>query len=288
MKLTVLTLLVLISLAYARYLDLEDFLEDNTAYNYLEKIGLPLAEEIRAAEEKYGQSRIVGGSASELGQFPYQAGLLATFSQGRGVCGASLINNIRALTAAHCWNDGRNQATELEVVLGSILLFSGGERIRTSQVVMHGSWLPTLIRNDVAIIYFPSPVSFSSTISPIALPSGSQLNDNFAGSNAIASGFGLTRDGGSITTGQYLSHVEVNVITNLVCTLSFPLIVQSSNICISGANGRSTCNGDSGGATCCHQRHTPILIGVTSFGLLVVPGQFTSCFRESTSFMTLS
>lgn len=33
------------------------------------------------------------------------------------------------------------------------------------------------------------------SISPIALPSGSQLNEDFAGSIAVASGFGLTSDG---------------------------------------------------------------------------------------------
>lgn len=72
MKFTLVTVLALCSLTYGKYLNLDDTLEDNTAYGYLTKVGLPLAEEIRAAEEQYSQLRIVGGSASSLGQFPYQ------------------------------------------------------------------------------------------------------------------------------------------------------------------------------------------------------------------------
>lgn len=35
----------------------------------------------------------------------------------------------------------------------------------------------------------------SGNIAPIALPSGSELNEDFASQSAIASGFGITADG---------------------------------------------------------------------------------------------
>nr|AAO75039.1 chymotrypsin precursor [Spodoptera frugiperda] len=265
-----LTLLALAAVATAKNINVEDAidLEDITAYGYLAKIGKPLADEIRKAEEAEGASRIVGGQASSLGQFPYQAGLLADFSAGQGVCGGSLVRANRVLTAAHCWFDGQNQAWRFTVVLGSIRLFSGGTRVQTSNVVMHGSWNPSNIRNDVAMIRLNSNVGLSNTIALIALPSGSQLNENFAGENAVASGFGRTSDGagGGITTNQFLSHVTLPVITNAVCRSSFPLIVQDSNICTSGAGGRSTCQGDSGGPLVVTRSGRPLLIGVTSFG----------------------
>ncbi|CAD0197832.1 unnamed protein product [Chrysodeixis includens] len=256
-----LALLALAAVTSARNIDLEDVidLEDITAYDYLAKIGQPLLEKIRKAEEEGVQSRIVGGSPAPLGQYPHQAGLLASFSQGQGVCGGSLLNYRRVLTAAHCWFDGRNQATSVTVVLGSIFLFTGGTRQTTSDVVMHGSWNPNLIRNDIAIIIMPHFIVFNNNIAPIALPSGSELNENFAGNTAIASGFGLTSDGGSISNLQSLNHVQVEVITNNVCRNSFPAIIQSSNICISGANGRSTCNGDSGGPLIVTRNNRPIL-----------------------------
>ncbi|KAJ8720280.1 hypothetical protein PYW07_012323 [Mythimna separata] len=270
MKLLAVSLLALVAVISARNIDLEDVidLEENTAYDYLNKVAAPLADRIRKAEEEYDQdpSRIVGGSASQLGQFPYQAGLLAQFAQGQGVCGGSLLRANRVLTAAHCWFDGQNQATSFTVVLGSVFLFSGGTRVSTNNVVMHGSWIPTLIRNDVAIIRLNSNVGLSNTIAVIALPTGNELNENYAGENAIASGFGLTNDGGSISNTQALSHVTLPVITNAVCRSSFPLIVQDSNICTSGAGGRSTCQGDSGGPLTVNRGGRPILIGITSFG----------------------
>lgn len=47
---------------------------ENTAFGYLTKFGIPEAEKIRKAEEEYlnSQSRIVGGSAAEQNQIPYQ------------------------------------------------------------------------------------------------------------------------------------------------------------------------------------------------------------------------
>uniref|UniRef100_A0A2H1WAZ6 SFRICE_026276 n=1 Tax=Spodoptera frugiperda TaxID=7108 RepID=A0A2H1WAZ6_SPOFR len=254
-----LTLLALAAVATAKNINVEDAidLEDITAYGYLAKIGKPLADEIRKAEEAEGASRIVGGQASNLGQFPYQAGLLADFSLGQGVCGGSLVRANRVLTAAHCWFDGQNQAWRFTVVLGSIRLFTGGTRVQTTNVVMHGSWNPSLIRNDVAMIRLNSNVGLSNTIALIALPSGSQLNENFAGENAVASGFGLTS--GNISTNQFLSHVTLPVITNAVCRSSFPLIVQDSNICTSGAGGRSTCQGDSGGPLVVTRNNSPLL-----------------------------
>ncbi|CAH2041376.1 unnamed protein product, partial [Iphiclides podalirius] len=281
--------LAIFALANARSIEPE-IPEFNDAYGYLKNYGIPLAESIQKAEEEYhrGDVRIVGGSAARLGQFPYQAGLIAdiTGTSGRGVCGGTLITAWRVLTAAHCWFDGQNQAWRFTIVLGSITLFTGGTRLESTQVVMHESWNPNLIRNDIAVIYLPRAVSLSSNIATVTLPSGSQLNENFAGSTAIASGFGLTSDNGQITTNQVLSHVSLNVITNAVCSLSFPIIIQSSNICTSGSGGVGTCRGDSGGPLVITRNNRPLLIGVTSFGsALGCQRNMPAAFARVTSFM---
>uniref|UniRef100_A0A2A4J6T8 Peptidase S1 domain-containing protein n=1 Tax=Heliothis virescens TaxID=7102 RepID=A0A2A4J6T8_HELVI len=268
MKLLAVTLLALAAVVSARNINHEAItdLEDITAYGYHSKIGFALAEKIRLAELEATRnpSRIVGGSSASLGQFPFQAGLIVNFPGQQSACGGSLLNQRRVLTAAHCWFDGRNQATSLTVVLGSITLFTGGTRLVSNSIVMHGSWTPSLIRNDIAIINLPSNVGTSNTIAPIALPSGNELNNQFAGFTATASGFGRTRDGGAVS--PTLNHVNLPVITNNECFWSFPLYIQSTNICTSGANGRSTCQGDSGGPLVVTSNNRRILIGVTSFG----------------------
>ncbi|XP_075976580.1 brachyurin-like [Anticarsia gemmatalis] len=238
-------------------------------YSIIENHLIPLGEKVRKAEEELSKGRIAGGIPSNLGEFPYQAGLLANFIDvnGTGICGGSLVSSNRVITAAHCWFDGVHQAWRLTVVLGSVTIYSGGVRQQTSVVAMHPQWNPDLIRDDVAVIYLPTPVAFSSTISPIALPSGNELSQNFAGASAIASGFGLTGDGAEITIEQFLSHVTLNVLPHRTCSFAFPFVFQSSNICTSGAGGVSTCRGDSGGPLVVNSNGRRILIGVTSFGL---------------------
>ncbi|KAJ2944908.1 hypothetical protein O0L34_g1801 [Tuta absoluta] len=241
---------------------------------YLVDVAIPLAKERKAAEEAYfTKQRIAGGSPAAVGQYPWQAGLISDIigiTDGNGVCGASLVSNNRLITAAHCWFDGINQGWRLTVVLGSVFLFGvDGIRVQTSDVVTHPQWTPQLVRNDVAVIYLPFAVPISAAIAPIALPSGPELQEDFVGSTAIISGFGLRADRGpegDLTPEQFLSHVTVPVISNAVCFRTFLVLIRESNICISGAGGRSTCRGDSGGPMVVIRNGRPVLIGVTSFG----------------------
>lgn len=258
-------LFLLTTFVYAE--NLHSLPDSNPVYGYIKNFGIPLAERIRQAEE-FSNSRIVGGVPAGLGQYPFQAGLLGDIIglNGVSVCGGSLVSTNRVVTAAHCWFDGVHQAWRLTIVLGTVRLFEGGTRIETSAVVTHPNWSPTLVRNDVAVVYLTNPVAVSDTISPVALPTGNELFETFAGDRAIAVGFGLTSDGGSLTANQYLSHVNLNIISNTLCSLSFPLIVQASNICTSGIGGVGTCGGDSGGPLIVQRNNRPILVGITSFG----------------------
>ncbi|XP_075977379.1 uncharacterized protein LOC142977386 [Anticarsia gemmatalis] len=194
------------------------------------------------------------------------AGLIVDFASHQSACGGVLVNARRVLTAAHCWWDGEFQARRFTVVLGSTTLFSGGNRQQTSSVIMHSNWNPRNIRNDIAMIRLNNAVSFNNNIRPVVLPSGNQLNENFNGERATASGFGLTGDNVQITANQSLRWVVLPVIANNVCRNFFGSYVQSSNICTSGANGRSTCRGDSGGPLVVNRNGNAILIGLTSFG----------------------
>ncbi|KOB67184.1 Serine protease 13 [Operophtera brumata] len=162
-------------------------------------------------------------------------------ARATSVCGSSLLTNTRAVTAAHCWWDGRSQARQFQVVLGSTLLFSGGVRVNTNNVQMHASWNPNNLNNDIAIIVF-AWVSYTNVIQPVALASG---NNNYVGTWAQAAGFGRTSDNAGIGNNQFLSHVNLQVITNAVCQQTYGAgSVVASTICTSGSGG----------------------IGVTSFG----------------------
>ncbi|XP_061719025.1 brachyurin-like isoform X1 [Cydia pomonella] len=230
--------------------------------DYHNKIGIPEAARIKAAEEAldFDGGRIVGGAAAGLGQYPYLGGLIITMTTGStAVCGCSLLSNTRAVTAAHCWRSTGSSASSFTVVLGSTLLFSGGTRVTTSDVTMHGSYNSWTLANDVAIIRFDW-VTYTDIIRNIPLASGT---NQFVGTWAWAAGFGRTSDTAGISTNQYLSHVQVQVITNAVCQQTYGTsTVQASTLCVATTGGRGTCGGDSGGPLVADNQ----LIGITSFG----------------------
>ncbi|XP_026763694.1 collagenase-like [Galleria mellonella] len=242
--------------------------EEPISLYYHENVGIPLAAAIKRSEEAgdFDGSRITGGSAANLGDHPHLGGLVITLQSGAtSVCGSSLLSNTRAVTAAHCWFDGRQNARQLTIVLGSLRLFSGGTRITTSSVAVHANYNPNNLNNDIAIINL-SWVSYTNNIQPVSLPT-SLVNNNFAGSWAWAAGFGATGDNNPITNNQILSHVQLQVITNSVCASTYGSnVVVSSTLCVSGAGGRSTCGGDSGGPLWLWNGNQRTLIGVVSFG----------------------
>uniref|UniRef100_A0A2A4JSK1 Peptidase S1 domain-containing protein n=1 Tax=Heliothis virescens TaxID=7102 RepID=A0A2A4JSK1_HELVI len=293
MKFLTLFLLCLVAVACARHITLEDVidLEKNSAYGYIDRIGVPLAEKVRKAEEEAQRnpSRIAGGSFAFLGQFPYQVGLLTERPNSASLASAVLVSPTRVLTAAHNLDDGVAVATSITVVLGSITLFTGGTRIVTTSYVLHENWssLVSRVLNDIAMVNLPLAVSTSSIIAPIALPSGDQLNDDFAGDIAIASGFGITPISSVPTINQQLSFVDLPVITNAECAVNFGSTIQPSNICTSGAGNRGICTGDSGGPLAVVRNNSPLLIGISSFGSLEGCGSNNpSGFARVTSFMS--
>ncbi|XP_047519447.1 collagenase-like [Pieris napi] len=239
---------------------------EHTAYNYHENIGIKEAIRIRQLEEAidFDGSRIIGGSVSSLTQTPHLGGLSILLTNGwSSVCGSSLLSNTKAVTAAHCWTDGRHQARQFTVVLGSLRLFQGGVRITTSNVVMHPQWNPNTASNDVAVITM-NYVNFNNNIQPIALASGS---NEYVGTWAVAAGYGATSDSqGGIPNNTARRHVSLRVISNAECRRTFSFIA-SSVICVETQGGRaSTCGGDSGGPLDIGSGNSRALIGITSFG----------------------
>ncbi|XP_045774711.1 collagenase-like [Maniola jurtina] len=234
--------------------------------DYHEEVGIPAAKRIWMMEQSidFDGSRIVGGQPSRLGSQPHLGGLLITLTNNRqSVCGSSLLSNTRAVTAAHCWRHGINQAREFLVVLGSTLLFSGGTRVSTSSVSTHANYNMLTLNNDIAMIMLPH-VALTNNIQPIALATG---NDQYVGAWAVAAGFGANGDNRPITQGQAKHEASLQIITNAVCARTYgTATVVDSTICTATTHGQSTCPGDSGGPLAIGTGSSRLLIGITSFG----------------------
>lgn len=83
-------------------------------------------------------------------------------------------------------------------------------------------------------------------IALVNLPSRSAVGNDISGSLGTAVGWGLDSDS-SNTISSVLRYVQTDVITNLLCNVFYFGLIQDTNVCIDGSEGKSTCSGDSGG-----------------------------------------
>jgi len=230
-----------------------------------------------------GAKRIVGGDESTPHKYPWMAAL---FVDDKWFCGGSLVSDEWVLTAAHCAAD----ASEMLVMLGAHNVRDASEEGRmeltTTDFFTHPGWSQISLHNDLALVHLPQPVNFTSEISPVCLPSYSEAGEAFAHLEAWASGWGKPTDSAD-SISPVLREVETETITNLICALEFPFQITKNVICISGAEGKSTCNGDSGGPLhLVESNGVHKQIGITSFGSsLGCEIGFHAAFTRTTSYL---
>ncbi|XP_074659981.1 transmembrane protease serine 3-like [Tubulanus polymorphus] len=221
-----------------------------------------------AAPEQCGVSsgaddgwRIISGTASKSGQWPWQVSL---HFLGRHVCGGTLINKNTILTAAHCTKIARGTYPHLwEAVIGEINIKKPKKKYLISKVERHIRFVQ--FRGfDIAIMKLTKDVEFSSTQMPACLPSHDPSPDD----TCYASGFGQTYKAGVIgRPSEKLMHVAVDIINTKVCARAFrQAIIDTRTICAGGASSKNVCKGDSGGPLVCKRQGKWYVHGVTSFG----------------------
>lgn len=230
-------------------------------------VGIRNAQKIQQRESIQMLNPIVGGAVAPINFHPYLAGLVIDLRglSSPSACGGSLLSPTRVLTAAHCWTDGRFQAWRFTVVLGSPFLFHGGLRIQTSSIALHPNYDHRTFANDIAMLYLPVHVPFSSTIRPVQLPVGGFQTFDYTGIWAGASGYGRYSDLTIPSTNTMVRHVALQVIALSHCKAFYGDSVLDSNVCTNGAGGVGICQGDSGGPLTVSSNGEPILIGVSSF-----------------------
>ncbi|MBM0273951.1 serine protease, partial [Streptococcus suis] len=127
---------------------------------------------------------------------------------------------------------------------------------RSTHFFTHENWNSFTLKNDIALIKLPNPVSFNGYIQPVSLPS----SDVAVGTIVTPTGWGRTSDtSGGIAS--KLQQVNVPIMSNANCDAVYG-VVTDGNICIDSTGGKGTCNGDSGGPL----NHGGKTYGITSFG----------------------
>ncbi|XP_015172523.1 PREDICTED: transmembrane protease serine 9-like [Polistes dominula] len=208
------------------------------------------------------ESRIVGGQTTRMNELPWMVRLSYL---NKFYCGGTLINDRYVLTAAHC----------VKGFMWFMIKVTFGEHDRcidksleTRYVVrvLTGDFSFLNFDNDIALLQLNDRVPFGDTIRPICLPT---IKENeYVGSNAIASGWGTLQEEGKPSC--LLKEVEVPVMSLEDCrnTSYSPRMISDNMLCAGYPDGKKdSCQGDSGGPLITEREDKRYeIIGIISWG----------------------
>lgn len=227
---------------------------------------LPAAPLVR--QSRFGQRSlipvepyIVNGTKVDIKEVPYQLSVEQLFMF---YCGASLVSETHAVTAAHCLDGLTDMKWLLRVRAGSTWTFTGNWMGRTSGIKtasFHPKFSFDTMDYDVGVLELKKTLRLGPTIQPIALPAVGEAIPQ--GAVGTVSGWGTLYEGGLLTA-YILRKLEIPLWNKDECAALYEkpqTAVTERMVCGGNFNGDS-CQGDSGGPLVSGGK----LVGIVSWG----------------------
>ncbi|KAM7314543.1 serine proteinase stubble [Ixodes scapularis] len=220
------------------------------------------------------RARIVGGDQTKFAQWPWMISL-RQFKRNTFLhkCGAALLNEYWAISAAHCVHNV--SPNDIMLRLGEYDLKSEREQLphverRIQIVATHPRFDASTFEYDLALLRFYEAIPFKDNVLPVCVP---DTNDSYVGRNAVVTGWGRLYEDGPLPS--VMQKVSVPIITNKECESMYRkagFIEDIPNIFICAGlakGGKDSCEGDSGGPLVLKDPNTGqwSLIGIISWGI---------------------
>ncbi|XP_051483463.1 transmembrane protease serine 7 isoform X3 [Apus apus] len=210
-------------------------------------------------------SRIVGGTNTEEGEWPWQVSLHFV---GAAYCGASVISKEWLLSAAHCFQgsklaDPRAWRAHLGMQTQGRAKFVSAVR----RIVVHEYYNSRNYDYDIALLQLskPWPDTMSHVIQPICVPPFSHKVRS--GDKCWITGWGQRQEA-DYEGSAVLQKAEVEIIDQTTCHSTYG-IITARMFCAGLMSGkRDGCKGDSGGPLSCQRNRDGkwFLTGIVSWG----------------------
>ncbi|XP_052018129.1 plasma kallikrein [Apodemus sylvaticus] len=211
-------------------------------------------------------ARIVGGTDSSLGEWPWQVSLQVKMVSRNHLCGGSIIGNQWILTAAHCF-DGIPYI-DVWRIYGGILNLSEitneTPSSRIKELIIHEKYKVSEGNYDIALIKLQTPLNYTEFQKPVCLPSKADTNTIYT--NCWVTGWGYTKEQGE--TQNILQKATIPLVPNEECQKKYRDYVITKQMICAGykEGGTDACKGDSGGPFVCKHSGRWQLVGITSWG----------------------
>ncbi|XP_031356357.1 chymotrypsin BI-like isoform X2 [Photinus pyralis] len=158
------------------------------------------------------------------------------------------------------------RAVNATVYLGvhSIAGISRKQKFASSTFIKHPQWSRKTLQNNLAIIKLPQAAVYGEKVFKARLQC---TNENLVGKNATVVGWGM--ESKNVSMALALRHVELEIVDNRKCSDAYRIPILDTQLCQSTPNGKSSCDGDAGGAVVMNDGWGDVLIGIISFGCKV-------------------